>query len=82
MTARRRVQFILPRQTIAKLDRIKDATGASSRTEVLKISIELLDWAVTHLAKGEEIAAVRDREIEETIALPGVGPRINTKRRG
>jgi len=71
MTIRRRVQFILPSQVIGKLDRLKDDMGASSRTEVLKISVELLDWAMVQLAKGNEIAAVHDDAITETIALPG-----------
>lgn len=71
MATRRRVQFIVPQQTLGKLDRLKEKLGASSRTEVLKMAIELLDWAVIHLARGAEIAAVRDDEVAETIALPG-----------
>lgn len=71
MMAKRRVQFIFPSQTIEKLDRLKKQMGASSRTEALKTAIELLNWAMLHLAKGEEIAAVRDDEISETIAIPG-----------
>jgi metal-responsive CopG/Arc/MetJ family transcriptional regulator len=71
MMAKRRVQFIFPAQTIEKLDRLKEQMGASSRTEVLKTAIELLHWAMARRAKGEEIAAVRDDEISETIAIPG-----------
>jgi|GEM_PF-2175892 len=69
--AKRRVQFIFPDQMIKKLDRLKRLMGASSRTEVLKTAIELLHWAMARLAKGEEIAAVRNDEIAETIAIPG-----------
>lgn len=68
---KRRVQFILPDQTVEELDRLKKQLGASSRTEVLKIAIEVLHWAMTHRAKGEEIAAVGDDKISETIAIPG-----------
>jgi metal-responsive CopG/Arc/MetJ family transcriptional regulator len=75
MTMKRRVQFIFPEQTIEKLDRLKEQMGASSRTEVLKIALELLHWAVARLARGEEIAAVRDDEISETIAIPSGSPR-------
>lgn len=56
MMARRRVQFIFPNQTIEKLDQLKEQVGASSRTEVLKTAVELLSWAMSHLARGEEIA--------------------------
>lgn len=69
--AKRRVQFIFPDQTVEKLDRLKEQMGASSRTEVLKTAIELLHWAMTRRAKGEEIAAVKDDEVSETIAIPG-----------
>jgi len=68
---KKRVQFIFPDQTIEKLDRLKRQMGASSRTEVLKVALELLHWALIRLAKGEEIAAVRENEISETIAIPG-----------
>ncbi len=69
--AKRRAQFILPDQTIDKLDRLKKQMGASSRTEVLKTAIELLNWAMRHLDKGEGVAAVRNGETLETIAIPG-----------
>lgn len=68
---RRRVQFIFPEQTIEKVDRLKEQMGASSRTEVLKTAIELLHWAMARRAKGEEIAAVRDDGVSETIVIPG-----------
>jgi hypothetical protein len=71
MGAKRRVQFIFPDQTIEKLDRLKGQMGASSRTEVLKTAIELLSWVMLHLDRGEKIAAVKDNEISETIAIPG-----------
>jgi len=69
--AKRRVQFIFPDQTIEELDRLKEQMGASSRTEVLKTAIELMHWAMARLAKGEEIAAVGDDKISETIAILG-----------
>lgn len=69
--AKKRVQFIFPDQTIEELDRLKEQMGASSRTEVLKTAIELMHWAMTRLAKGEEIAAVGDDKVLETIAIPG-----------
>jgi len=68
---KRRVQFIFPDQTVKKLDRLKRLMGAASRTEVLKVALELLHWAVARMEKGEEIAAVRNDEIAETIAIPG-----------
>ena len=71
MASKRRVQVVFPNQTIKKLDQLKEQLGASSRTEVLKTAVELLFWAEARLAKGEEIAAVRDDEISETIAIPG-----------
>lgn len=76
---KRRVQFIFPDQMIKKLDRLKKQMGASSRTEVLKVALELLHWAVNRLAKGEEIAAVRGEEIAETIAIPGAHPSPSPK---
>ncbi len=69
--ARKRVQFIFPSQTVQRIDRLKNEMGASSRAEVLRTAVELLSWAVLHLARGEEVAAVRGEEISETIALPG-----------
>ena len=72
--AKRRVQFIFPDQTVKKLDYLKKQMGASSRTEVLKTAIELLNWAMVHLARGEEIAAVKDNELAETIAIPSACP--------
>lgn len=72
--AKRRVQFIFPDQTVKKLDYLKKQMGASSRTEVLKTAIELLNWAMVHLAKGEEIAAFKDDELLETIAIPSAYP--------
>jgi len=72
--AKRRVQFIFPDQTVEKLDYLKKQMGASSRTEVLKTAIELLNWAMLHLSRGEEIAAVKDHELSETIAIPSACP--------
>lgn len=72
--AKRRVQFIFPDQTVKKLDFLKKQMGASSRTEVLKTAIEVLNWAVAHLAAGEEIAAVKGDELSETIAIPSACP--------
>jgi len=69
--AKRRVQFIFPEQIIKKVDHLKEQMGASSRTEVLKTAIELLHWTMARRAKGEEIAAVKNTEIVETIAIPG-----------
>jgi len=80
MRARRRVQFILPEPTIEKLDQLKEQMGASSRTEVLKIALELLHWAVAHRAKGEKIAAVRGDEISETIVIPSVSSSESPRR--
>ena len=71
---KRRVQFIFPDQTVTKLDYLKKQMGASSRTEVLKTAIELLNWAMLHLAKGEEIAAVKADELSETIVIPSACP--------
>ena len=71
---KQRVQFIFPNQTVEKLDYLKIQMGASSRTEVLKTAIELLNWAMLHLARGEEIAAVKDDELSETIAIPSACP--------
>lgn len=71
---KKRVQFIFPDQTVKKLDLLKKQMGASSRTEVLKVALELLHWAFIRLDKGEEIAAVRGEEIAETIAIPGAHP--------
>jgi len=73
---KRRVQFIFPDETVKKLDYLKKQMGASSRTEVLKTAIEVLNWAMVHLAKGEEIAAVKDNELSETIAIPSAYARI------
>jgi len=74
---KRRVQFIFPDETVKKLDYLKKQMGASSRTEVLKTAIEVLNWAMVHLAKGEEIAAVKDNELSETIAIPSAYARIS-----
>lgn len=68
---RKRVQFVFPRKTLEALDLLKEELGASSRTEVLKTAIELLRWAMTHLSRGEEIRATRDKELLEAIAIPG-----------
>jgi hypothetical protein len=77
MMTKKRAQFILPDQTIGKLDRLKRQMGASSRTEVLKTAVELLNWAVSHLARGEEIAAIGDDGVAETIAIPSGYPSNN-----
>lgn len=73
-TARRRAQFVFPGRVIEKLDQLKEQMGAASRTEVLKTSVGLLHRAMSRLARGEEIAAVRDGRISETIAIPGARP--------
>ncbi len=78
--AKRRVQFIFPDQTVEKLDYLKKQMGASSRTEVLKTAIELLNWAMLHLGRGEEIAAVKDNELSETIAIPSACPPTSLRR--
>lgn len=71
---RTRVQFMLPNKVVERLDGLKTQMGASSRTEVLKIALELLHWAMLHRARGEDIAAVREGKVAEKIAIPGVGP--------
>jgi len=74
-----RVQFMLPKQVVERLDGLKTKMGASSRTEVLKIALELLHWAMLHRARGEDIAAVREGKVAEKIAIPGIGPSMNLR---
>jgi|Deesub1362B_J571_1020462.scaffolds.fasta_scaffold00174_42 metal-responsive CopG/Arc/MetJ family transcriptional regulator len=68
---KRRVQLIFPERTVEQLDRLKGELGASSRAEVLKIALDLLNWAIKHLYAGEKIAAVKGNKIAETIIIPG-----------
>jgi len=73
-----RVQFMLPELVVARLDCLKGQMGASSRTEVVKIALELLHWAMLHRAQGEDIAAVRGGKVAEKIAIPGIAPDRDT----
>jgi len=74
-----RVQFMLPQRVVERLDGLKTRMGASSRTEVLKIALELLHWAMLHRARGEDIAAVREGKVAEKIAIPGIGPSADSE---
>lgn len=54
------VQFLFSKKGVDVLDELKQELQVGTRTEVIRIGISLLWWAVEHTKNGGKVAVVQD----------------------
>lgn len=62
---RKRVQIVFTEDWVKLLDELAEKTGATSRAEVIRYAVSLLDWVNMYLDKGYDIVAVKEEESDE-----------------
>lgn len=67
MSEKYRVQFDFTPEAFEELERLKASVGASSRAEVVRYSLRILQWAVDEVHSGAEILVRRGGETEKVV---------------
>lgn len=57
-----RVQFDLPEERLAELQKLMDLCGLTSRKDLFNNALTLMEWAVQERAQGRRIASVSTDE--------------------
>ena len=57
---KKRIQIVFTKEWIKLLDQLKEETGASSRAEVVRDAIALLDLVTAYTNKGYNITATKE----------------------
>ncbi len=57
---KKRVPVVFTEDWVGLIDYLMQKTGATSRAEVIRHGIELLDWVNFHLEKGYNIVAIKE----------------------
>lgn len=57
---KKRIQIVFTKEWIRLLDQLKEETGASSRAEVVRDAIALLDLVTAYTKKGYNITAIKE----------------------
>lgn len=66
-----RVNFELPEPRIAELKALQAETEAESMKELLNTALTVLEWAVSEIKDGNEIAAVNeDQNVYRVLITP------------
>ena len=60
-----RVQFDFTPEALETLDRLRKQLGVSSRAEVIRYSIRVLDWTLSVLSSGGKILVEKDGKVRE-----------------
>ncbi len=64
------VQFLFSKKGVEVLDELEQRLQVGTRTEVIKIAISLLWWAVEHTKDGSKVAVVQDGDGREANVAP------------
>jgi len=67
MSEKYRVQFDFTTEAFEELDRLKAATGAVSRAEVVRYAMRILQWTIEEVRSGGEILVRKDGKAERVI---------------
>jgi hypothetical protein len=67
MSEKYRVQFDFTPEAFAELERLKTVVGASSRAEVVRYAMRILQWAIDEVESGAEILVRSGNETEKVI---------------
>ena len=64
-----RVQFRSSPEWIDLIQQLKEMTGISSRSELLRHALKAYKWAVKHTKKGHEVIAIGEDGVPHVLAL-------------
>jgi hypothetical protein len=67
MSEKYRVQFDFTSEAFDELERLKVSVGASSRAEVVRYALRILQWATDEVHRGGEILVRRGGETERVV---------------
>ena len=67
MSEKYRVQFDFTPEAFEELERLKAAVGASSRAEVVRYALRILQWSIDEVRVGAEILVRRGGETEKVV---------------
>ena len=73
MSEKYRVQFDFTPDAFEELERLKTSVGASSRAEVVRYALRILQWSIDEVQAGAEIL-VRKHGQTERVVFPFLSP--------
>ena len=65
----RRIQFEFSAEAFERLEKLKEATKASSYAEVVRDALRVYEWVVEETNEGNDIGAIRGKEIVHVVKL-------------
>jgi hypothetical protein len=73
MSEKYRVQFDFTPDAFEELERLKAAVGASSRAEVVRYALRILQWSIDEVHAGADILVRKGGETEKVV-FPFLSP--------
>ena len=64
---RTRVQLDFTAEALTQLDGLKDETSASSRADVVRFALRVLQWVLGELKSGGKILVEKDGQIQQVV---------------
>lgn len=77
MSEKYRVQFDFTPEAFEELERLKVAVGASSRAEVVRYALRVLQWSIDETRAGGEILVRKGGETEKVVFPFLAGPKTH-----
>ncbi|MBI2683341.1 MAG: hypothetical protein HYX26_09045 [Acidobacteriales bacterium] len=62
-----RVQFDFTEKALQELDRLKNALQVSSRADVVRFSLRIMQWMTQELGSGSRLMVERDGTLHEVV---------------
>lgn len=73
----RSILLKIPEGWVEFIDLIKDRMGTEDRSEVIKASLAMMDWALKARGRGEQIVSLYENDIVEHLDLTGYLPNFD-----
>jgi hypothetical protein len=67
MTDKMRVQFDFPPDALNQLDQLRDETQVSSRADVVRYALRVLQWVLSELRNGSKILVERNGQTQQIV---------------
>jgi len=78
MADKSRVQFDFTEGALAELDGLKEKLRVSTRAEVIRYALRLMQWLIEQITTGGRILVERNGEVQSVI-FPFLGDVVDTK---
>lgn len=67
MTDKTRVQLDFTYDALTQLDQLRDDTNASSRADVVRFALRVLQWVLSELSRGGKIMVERNGQTQQIV---------------